>query len=91
MQSAPASYGSTVRSVNSDLALRTLEATFLFQHRMGEELHVHVAPVLAGRLVLVRPRKRTVLRLERALDAVEHGQRAVERGRVVGRHHARAQ
>jgi hypothetical protein len=32
MQSALASYGSAVRSVNSDLALRTLEATFLFPH-----------------------------------------------------------
>jgi hypothetical protein len=38
MQSAPASYGRAVRSVNSDLALRTLEATFLFWHRTCEDL-----------------------------------------------------
>jgi hypothetical protein len=41
MQSAPASYGRAVRSVNSDLALRTLEATFFFQHRTCEESHEH--------------------------------------------------
>jgi hypothetical protein len=41
MQSAPASYGRAVRPVNSDLALRTLEATFFFQHCTCEELHEH--------------------------------------------------
>jgi hypothetical protein len=40
MQSAPASYGSAVRSVNSDLLLRTLEATFLFPHWTDEDCGV---------------------------------------------------
>src|ERR1039458_5505690 len=84
MQSAPASYASAGRPVNSAMAVRTLEATFFIGADTCEEMDKSPSAHLG-------PGQLSVLALERALDLGERLEGLVQRGAIVRRHHARTQ
>src|ERR1700730_3909121 len=91
VQSALRSYDSPGRPVNSVATLPTLEATFLVGAGTCEEMDKSPSPSGVAGSVDAGPGKWTVLGLELALDPLEHIERPVEGGPVVGSHHARAQ
>src|ERR1035438_4308816 len=91
MQSASGSYARTGSVVNCARALRTLEAIFFVVPRTCEEMDKRERAPAAPGSARLGSRQWPVLGLELPLDAREHVEGAVQGGRVVRGHHARAQ